>query len=631
MDPSSPIVERRSRRIGPVDNTDGNIPPEELNDDEEERSRNRKQLENEVRHHSIHEKRMSASEKSLSEHFHSCIQLAAENKINAKNAFNFKLIDLLHTMLSKKKQIHDFTEVTYSLDAGVKIYSYRVDNVHSDTMKMATSICAAANKNKGDAENETNDADENATLDDIAKKKKLSRKAHKNVRANDVDQINRKASDDQFGISCGLLNNEDYITSSATFDSTKMCLHLGTDTNFWKHNYNPKATPSTNEVTIEFPDLEDEIICPSFENITFKGETNYHDISLKEKLTHEYDFEPPTHEPADDDIFDDETVAPYATNEANLINVDEIHTSDRQSVASDTTCLSRVISSSNFASDLSRLIASETSEYCYFNTQLLKNKWSLKSMGHWNPFNKKRETISKPRTQKKDLIDFFGHNDFKVFEDEAKMPVTVTYAANSDKFLITPITHFNFKEFFRLKTCREMFVVPKPSNDEQPSDLDETINDYNYNNPNDSQHFIPEQYEDDYIENFDEGAVQDVHEAIDRSVLQGDNLLEIPNKVAKIQLPYMVKDKSVDMKELKSKIWQKIETTEKEKTEEQHHDQLQFSDICQEIITDAKSELSVPLLFNAILQLANDRNLQFDALESSLSNFFIRVANVESH
>lgn len=41
-----------------------------------------------------------------------------------------------------------------------------------------------------------------------------------------------------------------------------------------------------------------------------------------------------------------------------------------------------------------------------------------------------------------------------------------------------------------------MFVIPtSSSNEEQPSDLDENINDYDYNNPNDSQHFIPETYE----------------------------------------------------------------------------------------------------------------------------------------
>ena len=64
----------------------------------------------------------------------------------------------------------------------------------------------------------------------------------------------------------------------------------------------------------------------------------------------------------------------------------------KPNATSDAVCLSKVMSSSNFASDLSRLIASETSEYCYFNTQLLKKKWSLKSMGHWNPFVKKSKS-----------------------------------------------------------------------------------------------------------------------------------------------------------------------------------------------------------------------------------------------
>lgn len=48
----------------------------------------------------------------------------------------------------------------------------------------------------------------------------------------------------------------------------------------------------------------------------------------------------------------------------------------------------------------------------------------------------------------------------------------------------------------RLKIWREMFVIPsKNINEDQPADLDETIKDYNYDNPHDSQNFIPEQYE----------------------------------------------------------------------------------------------------------------------------------------
>lgn len=41
-----------------------------------------------------------------------------------------------------------------------------------------------------------------------------------------------------------------------------------------------------------------------------------------------------------------------------------------------------------------------------------------------------------------------------------------------------------------------MYVIPTTNtSDEQPSDLEEMINDYDYDNPNDSQNQIPEPYE----------------------------------------------------------------------------------------------------------------------------------------
>lgn len=40
-----------------------------------------------------------------------------------------------------------------------------------------------------------------------------------------------------------------------------------------------------------------------------------------------------------------------------------------------------------------------------------------------------------------------------------------------------------------------MYVVSTSSNEDQPSDLEETINDYNYDNPNDSQNCNPERYD----------------------------------------------------------------------------------------------------------------------------------------
>lgn len=95
--------------------------------------------------------------------------------------------------------------------------------------------------------------------------------------------------------------------------------------------------------------------------------------------------------------------------------------------------------------------------------------------------------------------------------------------------------------------------------------------------------------QDDYCD--DDRTSNDIHEVIEKTTaLVGDNLVEIPNKVfvyfysiilllityiilnmisifiwfqiSKIQLPYMVKDKSVNMKRLKLKIWNQIESSE---------------------------------------------------------------------
>lgn len=55
----------------------------------------------------------------------------------------------------------------------------------------------------------------------------------------------------------------------------------------------------------------------------------------------------------------------------------------------------------------------------------------------------------RPRSQRKELIDFNNFDECAIFEDEAQLPLTVTGTTHRDKFLITPITHFNLKNFFR--------------------------------------------------------------------------------------------------------------------------------------------------------------------------------------
>ena len=55
-----------------------------------------------------------------------------------KNAFNLQLIDCMSEMLRKKDpEMNNFQAASCTLDASTKIYAYRVDCVHNDTLKMA--------------------------------------------------------------------------------------------------------------------------------------------------------------------------------------------------------------------------------------------------------------------------------------------------------------------------------------------------------------------------------------------------------------------------------------------------------------------------------------------------------------
>ncbi|CAG2059002.1 unnamed protein product [Timema podura] len=124
----------------------------------------------------------------MQEHYAKCMKLSSENKINIKNAFNLQLIDYMTQMVKKKEfDISNFQVAGCTLDASTKIYSYRVDGVHSVAMRMAGGLHQEEKKKKkGQKDEEENDenrpeGDESIT---IAKKKKPRRlQKHRNVLA----------------------------------------------------------------------------------------------------------------------------------------------------------------------------------------------------------------------------------------------------------------------------------------------------------------------------------------------------------------------------------------------------------------------------------------------------------------
>ncbi|KAK4758983.1 hypothetical protein SAY87_020284 [Trapa incisa] len=72
-----------------------------------------------------------------------CIRLASENKINQKNTWELGLIDHLYEIIKVEEESDaetNFQKASCTLEAGVKIYSLRVDSVHSETYKVLGGI-----------------------------------------------------------------------------------------------------------------------------------------------------------------------------------------------------------------------------------------------------------------------------------------------------------------------------------------------------------------------------------------------------------------------------------------------------------------------------------------------------------
>ncbi|XP_048535946.1 condensin complex subunit 2 [Triticum urartu] len=85
--------------------------------------------------------------------FHNCIKLASENKINQKNTWELGLIDHLSEIILAGEEEDDetnFQKASCTLEAGVKIYSLRVDSVHSEAYKVLGGINRAGRGEEAD-------------------------------------------------------------------------------------------------------------------------------------------------------------------------------------------------------------------------------------------------------------------------------------------------------------------------------------------------------------------------------------------------------------------------------------------------------------------------------------------------
>jgi len=75
-----------------------------------------------------------------------CLKMASENKITPHNTWGLPLIEHLDDLIKEEDPAKhtNFQRASVTLDAGVKIYSYRVDSVHTETFKIVGGLGRAS-------------------------------------------------------------------------------------------------------------------------------------------------------------------------------------------------------------------------------------------------------------------------------------------------------------------------------------------------------------------------------------------------------------------------------------------------------------------------------------------------------
>jgi hypothetical protein len=93
--------------------------------------------------HNVEYPMIGLSTPELTEIYQSCMRMASENKITAKNTWELSLIDHIDKVfepLPRTGTLVDFSLASYALETGIKIYACRVDSVHSEVLKILDDI-----------------------------------------------------------------------------------------------------------------------------------------------------------------------------------------------------------------------------------------------------------------------------------------------------------------------------------------------------------------------------------------------------------------------------------------------------------------------------------------------------------
>lgn len=554
----------------------------------------------------------------LKEHYANCIKLSSENKINVKNAFGLHLIDYMKDLLKQSQKDNtgtNFQVASCTLDAGVKIYAYRVDSVHSEAYKVLGSLGRVVeNQDEDQEEGDPVSQEDNPTQ--TAAKKTKKKAAGKTIETNlkniNCEHLDLDCEVDAFFTKTASACDEAGTTSLLSFhlksksDRNDLLLDSATKVEWIQPVTVGESTSDEDMVDLSMlrdmynkMSLDTVDICPQFRDFNFLGwdkdsqniggNVILPDDSFDGDNIHRFDENAPVVSDAmesfdaggggggfdDDDDFDGER------NDM----LDDIRFDGQPAKLTNDTGLIPGTSLANTTGTTHLALSLNPSEYSYFSQDLL-SMWA--GPLHWKVKAKSKDktigsdTSSKTITKKAQIrINFDEEIDQKKYFTTGRASTHLKEATlekyTAQMSVLPADLHYDAENLFKLVLRKYLSIKRQPDAKELNDEGDEW---YNYDNKNDREGFCPaidDGYgDDDYDDDIDTaGCPADI--TLDENGMSqqqnnafGDGLVAPPNKVRVLDINYAKAAKRIDIKKLKGTMWKlltKKESHDKENIE----------------------------------------------------------------
>ncbi|XP_043940147.1 condensin complex subunit 2 [Protopterus annectens] len=613
----------------------------------------------------------------LSDHYSTCIKLSTENKITTKNAFGLHLIDYMADILKQKdSELTNFKMAAGTLDASAKIYAVRVDAVHADVYKVLGGLDVPPQPSES-VEAAPGEMTGTTDTEDIKKPQKRKKKeSYKTIEQN-LKNINRPDMKQKFEV-------DPMFEKAASFDECSASGVFLSYLHFYDNHcellFDCAVKPlviceslelppliGTDESDLKgiLPSLDNRTICSSLTGFNFThwdSEENEETAAVmlekfrKSERVFDVNGEP---EPDNNEtccagisMVDDFDGDSY-DNSQNLMRTGERRTAFAKDQAH---CRRDVIPLEE--ADISTMclqLSRKPGEYSYFSPRTM-TMW--RGPDHWRfkPHHKADSITDKAKKKKEKkifVLDFSADVNFETYFKETRAATVlnkVTLDRRSKKATTLPADfHYDPENLMRF-SLKPIYIVKRSPSKTIGAD-DDVLEDYNYNNPNDTTNFCPALQDADGDEDeqdmFDFGADQTTNlgetritemNGLNITTYGEENLIAEPQKVNKIVLNYAKTAKKMDMKRLKLTMWdllrnmdnqvEKPGPTENGATEEATEspdgiskmvEMKAFSDVTRSLIPRLPKlmaeNLSIPLAFACLLHLANEKNLKLSGVK----------------